>query len=327
MNKKALAMEMIVWIIFISVCFILITGLIYQAFSKANEKSAEIICRSSVALREKATLTDKDVGDVPGLNLQTKLAPLLCKTIDKKVPKEGSNKEQALKEFSDLIARCWWQFLEGTSKNTFGMAGAWDYAATDKCFVCYTVSLSTSFTGEELRDAVDSNPYKIDDGSDSCTIDGRGKCELGKTCEQGVVYEGGSCETGKVCCVTDNMCEDKGGKCMDGCDTKYSREYPLWKCEDKKCCLNPKFIMSYADYVESNNGAGYIAIDRNMDFDRKRDYAITYVAESESISAVDQFVADYLNLRNIKKHRVLVSTLDEVTDNDKCVVQTGTGGE
>jgi len=323
MNKKAIAMEMIGWIIFISVCFILITGLIYQTFSKAQNKAASITCRASVALREKST-----VGiDVVGINIEKKLTPLLCKTVDKKVPKEGRDKDVALKEFSDLIAGCWWQFLEGTSKNTFGLAGAWDYAATDKCFVCYTASMSTSFTGQELRDFVDSKPYKIDGGSDSCTIDGRGKCEIGDSCSQGFIYEGGSCESEKVCCVTDNICDDKGGVCKGSCDSDFSIEYPLWKCGDEKCCLNPDNMITYANYVQSNNGEGYIAIDTNMNFDRRRNYAITYVAESETISAVDQFVADYLNLGNIKKHRVLVSTLDEVTDDDKCVVQRGTGGE
>src|SRR3989338_2462157 len=139
MNKRAIAMEMIAWIIFISVCFILIVGLIYQAFSKAQDKAAEIICRASVALREKSTVSTEDITGVSAVKLEAKLTPLLCKAIDKKVPVKGDTKEDSLKEFSDLIAKCWWQFLEGTSKNTFGQGGFgnifWS-GSSDKCFIC-----------------------------------------------------------------------------------------------------------------------------------------------------------------------------------------------
>ena len=315
MNKKAIAMEMIGWIIFISVCFILITGLIYQTFSKAQNKAASITCRASVALREKST-----VGiDVVGINIEKKLTPLLCKTVDKKVPKEGRDKDVALKEFSDLIAGCWWQFLEGTSKNTFGKYDI--LFAEEKCFVCYSVSLQSDFKGQELRDFLDSSPHIIDDGSDHCTIDGRGECKTGNSCSEGLVYEGGNCDSGEVCCMTDSICDDKGGECKDSCGSKESY-YPLWDCGDQKCCLNPDNMVTYTNYVQKYNGDGYIAINNNMNFDRRRNYAITYVAEADAITGAGAWWAD---VWQPNKHRILVTTLSDVSNN--CLVLTGTGGE
>lgn len=126
--KKAMSVSFLVSMIIVIVAFMFIAGTIFRFLSKAEGAQAEVLCRDTVALKAATTI---NIGSVA----EAKIAPVLCKTLDKKI---SGNREEVKKEIADKMARCWWMFNEGRYKtdvfdnlNIFG--------GGSNCFTCYTI--------------------------------------------------------------------------------------------------------------------------------------------------------------------------------------------
>lgn len=324
MNRKAIARNWILGLIALLLSFVAISAVMVYFFTQSKGAIAEHICRGSVAIREKAAIEWR----LMGAGWNSKYYPLTCKTLDKKVPideakvKKGAEKEYAMRDLSDSIARCWWMFLEGTATNIFE-SKFWPYS-NDRCFVCYSAAVNSGFSKGELNNFLSTSPYLIKGSNNFCTLDGRGRCESGNSCSHlGKGYyidQNGNCEKNEVCCVTDNICVDKGGKCArkGKCgatvDTSgYTEEYALWDCEtsDEVCCLSKDKIITYTQYVQEYNGKGFIGIKEDY-FDNSRVHAITFVSETQPVLS---WLSGSWTGWDIPLSRVIVTTLNDVKDN------------
>ena len=116
-------------------------GVIFSVFffdsQEKDDKEAELFCMSSLKLRANLVL---QVGDA-----KITSAPLLCKTLDKKVTGE---EEDIKEQLAYLMARCWKIFGEGTYeeileadnlRNLFNIA-----QAGNDCFMCYSAQIDES---------------------------------------------------------------------------------------------------------------------------------------------------------------------------------------
>lgn len=343
-NKKG-DWNMLIMIIVLTLSFIIIAGLIIQFLGKAEGKTAETLCRGSVAARTR-THFEPAGGAAPNIYL----SPLLCKTLDAKLPEQGylSTKEEIMRNMADLSAKCWWIFGEGLV-NADDIVGERGWFSKDKCYVCYTVNIkdirdSSSITKEELEAYFSEAIYKIEEGVSQCTPDGKGicipkECTCGEACGAYPDYDTkrwpnffseGSCEENQKCCYNrKNECEDKGGKCFDirssSCKEKSSEnneyEYPQWKCEasTETCCLNKEKAVTYTNYIQGNGG--YITVQPSIDEFKKRQetYAIAMVFDTPVNLRWDTDLSKYTG------HRIILSKLNDVKD--ACAIQKDIGGK
>ena len=273
-NKKSMVKSYIAGILLISVGFLLVLWVINQSMGKAEEKTAESICRGSVALREKSY---RDIQF--GVKLKGIATPLLCKTLSKYLPEDKeASKEQVQKEIADLMVKCWNQFGEGLIQDVF-KEGSNIYKKN--CFVCYTASLRETskfngeINGEEFRKYLFDTPYKVSPKSDNCKIDGgfcigsENKEECSKLINADQSYllikkNDPSCVKNgkKSCCYTDYTCWNKGGICSaNNPNIEQYKEYNTWSCPSQmKCFVKNEDYYSYGDYIQRFGGAGNIII-------------------------------------------------------------------
>jgi hypothetical protein len=291
-DRKA-TLQTLVGIFIVLLGFMLLIAVVYQFFSRAEEATAEVICRGSVAARQK---TFKETMWGAGPNLQ--LSPLLCKTIDKDAPEDkyDKTKEGIKQNFGDLIARCWWQFGEGLVQgmNVFGEKG-W-VAPKDKCFVCYTVHVSKSKgfgTGNYISKAdlerwLSITPYRVGIKEDSLTDEGTEE-------------------------LKEPQCERNGGKCKQFC-TGDEIIHNEWKCPAyNACCVGKELFVTYLDYIQSYGGIGRIMIEDNLKIKPLETYAITIAFDTPRNWFWDwQWDSGQIN-------RIIVSKLKTVQDH--CVIQ------
>jgi len=96
---------------------------------RGEDSTQDILCRSSVVIRSKATLSIAD-----GIVDFEKITPLACHTKD--LGNLGKDREEVKSEIAKYSAMCWWQFAEGSVPDIF---------KADKkekaCFVCYTFTI------------------------------------------------------------------------------------------------------------------------------------------------------------------------------------------
>lgn len=278
-KKSSLVSEKIVWIVLLTFSFILILPVIELFQAKASAKTAESICRGSVALREK-TYTELRKGP---LNVGSVGTPLLCRTIDKYAPEDkDATKEQVEEEIADLMTNCWANFLEGRIKDPFKEG---DFIEKN-CFVCYTLSVRKTpkfdgtITSPEILKYLFEHPYKSYPEGDFCKITG-GFCEDAESsteCRNNInaplTYlsldkDNIACkkkskegENKKGCCYTDYGCWNKGGTCnTQNPDTsKYTLyEDDSWDCpKNMKCYIKTENYYSYGDYIQKFGGPGNI---------------------------------------------------------------------
>lgn len=126
-------MEQLVVIVLVIVSFMLIAGLIIRSMSNTDDKKDENLCKDSIVVRA-ATSVHVDAG--PEVDL--KLAPYLCKTIDKKV---SGDREEIKQQLANSMARCWWMFGEGRYEEIFDTLKVSD-KSENKCFVCSTALIN-----------------------------------------------------------------------------------------------------------------------------------------------------------------------------------------
>ncbi|MFH1682957.1 MAG: hypothetical protein ABIA37_04120 [Candidatus Woesearchaeota archaeon] len=147
MAKKGMSAEFIVGAIITLAAFVLITLAIRGFIDKAESKEVEIICHDSVALRSAASIS------LGGLE-NAKLAPLLCKTQDRKI---SGTEEEVQKQMAEMIARCWWMFNAGMTEDLLttlpGLGG------NNQGFVCYTALVEGSKEFSAGNKIIDFNDF------------------------------------------------------------------------------------------------------------------------------------------------------------------------
>ena len=209
--------------------FALILLILNNFSSQAEAKTVESVCKASVVLRENTYTEIKDpvTGKLP---LGSVASPLLCRTIDKRLPEDNkATKEQIKKDFAQLSASCWNQFGEGLIADVFKKGDPYK----NSCFVCYTVSLretsdfnkNSEIKSAELLQYFFGNTYKI----------------LGK---------GTKCEDSNGLCRTSNP------------DTSLYAQQDSLKCQSsrERCFVENSKVYSYGEYIESFGGKGKIII-------------------------------------------------------------------
>lgn len=195
----------LVVIIITLVAFFIISTVIYRFLAKAEEKEAEILCHDSIAMRASTALQinmgkEADDSDFDLIQATLKTAPVLCKTIDKKVK---GDKQEVMKAVADKIARCWWMFGEGRYEEIL-QGGEFHFAPAilgmdneeNKCFNCYNLMIDEddieggSIAYSELVDYMWNTPYlkrvykcKEGEGCKECTINA--DCGEGVECHKG----------------------------------------------------------------------------------------------------------------------------------------------
>jgi hypothetical protein len=340
-NKAKLPLDTFAkWAIMI-IAFILILGVFKQFIGKAEGKTAETICRGSVAARIYAKIEQKQLG------FEKKLSPLLCKTLNKELPEstpaKGKELETVKREISNSIARCWWMFGEGTTKDTFG-SDIFPRLA-DKCFICYTIKIKDMdkgfFKGVDLRAFMASQPYKIIEEDDSCHLgDGfcyntKQECEDAKQDYKGYFkFDKNSkqCQkkNKKGCCYTNYDCINKGGICKSSNPNKENYvEYNKWSCPRKlNCFIKKDSYQTYLDYIQLN---GKFYVDDNLLFKEKKEtYAVVFISDTSNLNGVN-FIGQLPWIGQKEDlNRVLITRLgvgQKNSPSDLCYVQLGTGGQ
>lgn len=267
----------------------LIIGVFIALSNQANEKTSENLCRGFNAIRF-GTQVSTPVGSF-------NVAPRACKIIDKNnLPGKdykyhiNGPKEGAKAEIRNLMAKCWWMFLEGQQQNMF--ESKW-YNLQNGCFVCYTFSIDKdvgSFSYQEFAESMDAPYYSID-STDRCAPGGEGgKCMT--SCNINSDYfskevASNRCKPNEKCCIAaDNRdeCKNKGGQCLSNPSGEYSLLYDKWQCTSgNKCYVKIDTIASYKDYVERIGGKGKIVFGDNEDFKSGSKYAITFISPGKRV--------------------------------------------
>ena len=146
-SKKGMTAAFLVSMMVTLIAFVLISGTLMRFMSEADDVAAENLCYDSISLR---AMTAYQL-DAAGVEVEGKLVPPLCKTIDKKV---SGSKDEVMKEVADSMARCWWMFgageyeeiLQGTEISFLLSMDSTDA----KCFNCYNLIIDEDdFDGEE----------------------------------------------------------------------------------------------------------------------------------------------------------------------------------
>lgn len=152
--KQGVSMQVFVLIILAVASLVVIGPILYKFVSSGGDKGPEVVCQESVALRA-ATATSL------GPLKEAKIAPLLCKTIDKEI---SGNREEIKKGLADLLARCWWMYGEGRTEGVISSLPG----GANEGMVCYTVIVKENDTfkaGEvissaEFMDYLSTTTYK-----------------------------------------------------------------------------------------------------------------------------------------------------------------------
>ncbi len=294
LNKKAgLELSTIAEIILLLIAAGLIIGIFSYAAGRASEKTSENLCRGLNVLRYGRIGGVVPVGRIDKGPVTINLAPRGCKTIDKKdLP--GKNyedhvnglKEGAKAELRDMIAKCWWMWLEGKQPNMFDTSTV---ALSNKCFVCYTFSMKD---GADLRipEFIASLDYAYEaaDSSSRCAPAGQGgmcmaSCDKSSSFSKPVPSD--RCKDNEKCCIAENSkdeCVNKGGTCEP-------REgfvpYNKWSCKEGSCHVKKENFVSYLDYVQGTNGAaggaGFLVYQNDLEsigLTTKNKYAVTLIS-------------------------------------------------
>ena len=293
-NRKGLELKFLAEIFLIIVATGLILGVLTVTLSRADEKASEQLCRGLNAIRF-GTKVETPIGSY-------NIAPQACKTIDKgDLPGKdykniGDSKKGAEAEIRDLMARCWWMWLEGKQPNMFDQS-TWAILAKNKCFICYTFSLQKDLKIPMTEFAVSLNtPYFAVDSTDKCAPGGQGgkcraSCDASSTSFSREVPSS-RCKPNEKCCIADDArdeCENKGGKCLEEPKSPYTEYYSKWQCKRRACYIEKKNMASYYDYVQGTGGAGggrgFILPQNNInELKSGKKYSITFVSPGNSPS-------------------------------------------
>ena len=294
-NKKGLELSTLIEIFLVILATGLIIGVFTVASGRAEEKTSENLCRGFNALRF-GTQVETPVGNF-------NIVPRACKTIDKgdlpgKDYKDysGGLKEGAKAETRDLMARCWWMWLEGNKPNMFDQSSTAIFSK-NKCFICYTFSLSKNaeFTMEEFATSLNA-PYYAVDSTDRCAPAGQGgKCM--PACDKSSNYfsrevASNKCKPDERCCIaadSQDECKNKGGRCLSGPSDEYTEIYTKWQCKSGSCYIKKDKLASYLDYLQGtkgiSDGSGFVAYQNELtELKSGKKYGIILISPGNSPS-------------------------------------------
>jgi hypothetical protein len=161
-SKKSMSAGFLVSMIIVLLAFVLIAGTVMRFLQPLDEKEAEALCHQSVALRTTIAIGDNDGG--------IKIAPLLCKTIDKKIKPEGKTKKQReefiMKQVAEKMATCWWMFGEGNYPGDIFANVPAMVTRESHCFMCSTLVIENDekfsdikISGQEFRNYLIKTKY------------------------------------------------------------------------------------------------------------------------------------------------------------------------
>lgn len=269
MRKKGQSDVQHSWAPYIIAIVVLVILLVIAKNFAVAARIEEPVCRMSVMMRD--SLSVNVVGN------DIKLFPLECSTQTINVPLEpypksttnAVKREIVEKDIAEKIAKCWWQFGEGTvSKNVFGTV----FLGRDKCFVCYRVKIDEmpgTINRQELEHYLSTAKYRLTEKKEE--ICGNDVDDDGDTLPDQLDPD---CKPGVEECVT------KGGTCIDGCGSL--EEVAEWGgcLEGKKCCADASKVVKYTDYIQQG---GKIKITSDLVLEAKKDiYAITFISYTEN---------------------------------------------
>ncbi|MBI2573380.1 hypothetical protein HYV86_05950 [Candidatus Woesearchaeota archaeon] len=131
--------QFLIYVIIAIAAFLVIVTVWMKAQAKNDDLQAETLCKSSIALRMSAAL---EVGgsDVKG-------APILCKTIDKKIK---GDKHDVQLQIAQNMARCWDMMGEGRYNNDV-FANFPLFGSENGCFTCYSLII------DDIKDLEEGN--------------------------------------------------------------------------------------------------------------------------------------------------------------------------
>jgi len=174
LNKKAVAVNVLV-ITITSLLFLIIVGTVIKNIdTNLEEKELEILCEQTVSYRATTAIQiNEDEGSAKSkfklIQATLKGSPVLCQTIDKKIK---GDREEILEQVSDKMAKCWWMFGEGNYEEILHgssvdvlpfIFGTDEYQ--NGCFDCYNIIIDQDnikggdITSEELMDFVSTETY------------------------------------------------------------------------------------------------------------------------------------------------------------------------
>ncbi|MEK6984473.1 MAG: hypothetical protein AABX33_07910 [Nanoarchaeota archaeon] len=311
-KKGGLELSTLAEIILILIAAGLILYVFTYAASRAEEKTSEKLCRGLNAIR-----LGTKVSKGP-LTFSYLPAPRACKTIDKKdLPGKDYKdhpsglKEGAKAELRDMIAKCWYMWLEGKHPNIFDTSTT---SPQNKCFICYAFSLQdeVSITIPEFIASLDA-PYEAADSSHRCAAGGQGGHCMASCSQSLNLIEVDSvvdrdpakcpdnqpickrCPEPLKCCISKNIndgCVNKGGICLSVPKDGY-KLYNKWNCGTGNCYVKDENFISYLDYVQgtkgATGGAGFIVYDDKLKnangLTNKKKYGVTLISPGNSWGA------------------------------------------
>jgi hypothetical protein len=251
MRSRKSQIKLVVSIVLLLVSFFVIFETIGKPLESADMKTNENAC-----------LVVNQLAQQQGVETLSNAALRACKSADIVIPMDdySQDKEGVKKNIADKIAKTWAIWLEGRKANYFGSR----LGGPQKCFIQYTFEIKKikdlePISKDELLSYFSDMPHQIGDTSDRCAGTKGGYCREECEPEETPVKSTKQC-TGKEgkCCVKNNPCESKGGKCYDSSCPAGAREYInfAWNCGSTKvCCIDNSNFLTYLTYVQSNNGA------------------------------------------------------------------------
>ncbi len=305
---------------------------ILEAFNKG------FVTRLDVEGKEKACLTANQIAQQINSGLIHKGALRLCSTIDledipqKKIDDKDKMREQAMQMISKKTAKAWEIWLEGRKENMFEANK--QMPDVQKCFIQYTFNLKAgtpAFTAGDLEFYLVNTLYKIDDTSDRCAGTRGGFCKEVCDTDENQVEAQKDCPKDKsYCCLSKDICENKGGTCrQNGCssgETQYTNNQ--WTCsKNSVCCVSTNNYLTYTDYINANGGT--IRMPEGLVFSpatapskdaKKQNFAETY-AIVFSARTTNWFAWEHETNIN----RILIAPLNKVKDDCLIQVETSAG--
>lgn len=343
--------SVILGIVIVVVSFFLLTKTTIYAVSKLDDIQQISLCRKSNELK---VGTQKATDDILA-------GPSICTTIDKtkggsQVPSEKyfQGAGGASKEIVDMIATCWYMWLEGTKTNMFN-----DLPGTNSCFMCYLFKVKNkpglSQSHWDIVRPMKLFTYSAEDISDKCGVDGGG--HFREVCEEDEIeIISRRIEEDKKCCVKNigNECENRGGRCEVRIPSDHIR-YDGWSCPQKKLCfVREDKSYTYEEYITDFEGSfgggvhviftGSDKLDRPiLEFEEGGLYAVSFVSPSEQFKGgflrsgwlqevmppllkgpSSRIIGGALSpITEEKASFILVSTLEDAQQKLKCTFEGG----
>lgn len=261
-KKKGITYTTLAALFIAIVGFLVIWMVIDVMKTEAEEKTAEELCRLSIATREYT-----EIQAAKGL-VEKKIAPLICPTAESEDVKD-MKKEEVKEYLAYKIARCWYKYQEGNVEDVFEGT-----TFKNECQVCHPLNIKKwkdykegdKITNEELIVFMYSNIYKEIEDNDNCKMFGgycRESCEILSE-EKGYEFKTDKdtkCKKDdKVCCYSPYECWNKGGVCsFDKPGEKYLK-YDKWDCNEGTCWIKDENYYSYLDYIQRYGGEGRLII-------------------------------------------------------------------